>query len=225
MVALYIARICKFFIERLCNGLWSGSFSIFLACSAGVFWVGESLLIGSLRWSRHLWFYDRGRLGRVVILTLTVGVALSRLKPFAHARWKRLHCRLASSPHPIPYFSSFYCFISVTVAWNGGSWLDWGDLPAMGAVCYPGDGWPQWKPLGIPDTHLPLKRGSWFRGQSWRVLKFWYTGGDPEQRFQLCFADGLTRVKCQLLRRLDWPTIKNNAFWASDTCGSNSGQF
>ena len=71
-----------------------------LACSAGVFWVGKSLLIGSLRWSRHLWFYDRGRLGRVVILTLTVGVrasfnmALSRLKPFARARWKRLHCRL-----------------------------------------------------------------------------------------------------------------------------------
>ena len=34
-----------------------------LACSAGVFWVDESLLIVSLRWSRHLWFYDRGRLG------------------------------------------------------------------------------------------------------------------------------------------------------------------
>ena len=109
--------------------------------------------------------------------------------------------------------------------------LEWGimaglrGLPAMGAVCYPGDGWPQWKPLGIPDTRLPLKRGSWFTGQSWRVLKCWYTGGDPEQRFQLCFADGLTRVKCHLLRRLGWPTIKNNAFWASDTCGSNSGQF
>ena len=35
---------------------------------------GRSLLIGSLRWSRHLWFYDRGRLGRVEIVTLTVGV-------------------------------------------------------------------------------------------------------------------------------------------------------
>ena len=23
-----------------------------------------------------------------------------------------------------------------------------------------GAGWPQWKPLGIPGTHLPLKRGS-----------------------------------------------------------------
>ena len=65
-----------------------------------VFWVGESLLIGSLRWSHHRWFYDRGRLGRVEIVTLSVGVrakkgegfpplfgsfnmALSRLKPFA----------------------------------------------------------------------------------------------------------------------------------------------
>ena len=31
----------------------------------------------------------------------------------------------------------------------------------MGAVFYRGAGWPQWKPLGIPGTHLPLKRGSW----------------------------------------------------------------
>ena len=31
----------------------------------------------------------------------------------------------------------------------------------MGAVVYLGAGWPQWKPLGIPGTHLPLKRGSW----------------------------------------------------------------
>jgi len=31
----------------------------------------------------------------------------------------------------------------------------------MGAVFYLGAGWPQWKPLGIPGTHLPLKRGSW----------------------------------------------------------------
>ena len=31
----------------------------------------------------------------------------------------------------------------------------------MGAVFYLGAGWPQWKPLGIPGTHLPLKPGSW----------------------------------------------------------------
>ena len=49
----------------------------------------------------------------------------------------------------------------VPSAWNGGSWLGCGDLPAMRAVFYLGAGWPQWKPLGIPGTHLPLKRGSW----------------------------------------------------------------
>jgi len=49
----------------------------------------------------------------------------------------------------------------VTGAWNGGSWLACGDLPAMGAVFYLGAGWPQWKPLDIPGTHLPLKRDSW----------------------------------------------------------------
>ena len=29
MVALYTARICEFFVERLCSGLWSSSFSVF----------------------------------------------------------------------------------------------------------------------------------------------------------------------------------------------------
>ena len=28
-------------------------------------------------------------------------------------------------------------------------------------------------------------------GQSWRVLKSWYTGGGPEGRFRRCFVDGL----------------------------------
>ena len=42
-----------------------------------------------------------------------------------------------------------------------GSWLGCGDSKAMGAVFYLGAGWPQWKPLGIPGTHLPLKPSSW----------------------------------------------------------------
>ena len=29
MVALYTAIICEFFVERLCSGLWSSSFSVF----------------------------------------------------------------------------------------------------------------------------------------------------------------------------------------------------
>ena len=72
-----------------------------------------------------------------------------------------VHLASSPPPPPIPIFSSFHCFISVTGARNGGSWLGCGDLPAMGAVFYLGAGWPQWKPLGIPGTHLPLKRGSW----------------------------------------------------------------
>ena len=45
--------------------------------------------------------------------------------------------------------------------------LEWGLMAGLqrfanhGAVLYLGAGWPQWKPLGIPGTHLPLKRGSW----------------------------------------------------------------
>ena len=30
-------------------------------------------------------------------------------------------------------------------------------------------------------------------GQSWRVLKSWYTGGGPEQVFRGCFADELNQ--------------------------------
>ena len=63
--------------------------------------------------------------------------------------------------------------ISVMGAWNGGSWLGCGDLPAMGAVFYLGAGWPQWKPLGILGTHLPLKRGSWLiltKGILWNKI-------------------------------------------------------
>ena len=44
----------------------------------------------------------------------------------------------------------------LTGAWNGGSWLGWGDLPAMGAVFYLGAGCQQWKPLDTPGTHLPF---------------------------------------------------------------------
>ena len=35
------------------------------------------------------------------------------------------------------------------------------------------------------------------RGQSWRVLKSWYTGGGPEQGFWWCFADGLNQSLVQ----------------------------
>ena len=32
-------------------------------------------------------------------------------------------------------------------------------------------------------------------GQSWRVLKSWYTAGGPEQGFRRCFADGLKKKR------------------------------
>ena len=41
MVALYTARICEFFGECLCSGLWSGSFSVFSSFSA---WFGAAVL-------------------------------------------------------------------------------------------------------------------------------------------------------------------------------------
>ena len=34
---------------------------------------------------------------------------------------------------------------------------------------------------------------TFFTGHSWCALKPWYNAGDPEQGFQRCFADGLTR--------------------------------
>ena len=39
--------------------------------------------------------------------------------------------------------------------WVAGICQPWGQFFYLGA------GWPQWKPLDIPGTHLPLKRGSW----------------------------------------------------------------
>jgi len=67
---------------------------------------------------------------------------------------------LASSTPPVPYFFSLPLFHQCDGCLEWGL-MAGGDLPAMGAVFHLGAGWPQWKPLGIPGTHLPLKRGSW----------------------------------------------------------------
>ena len=32
-----------------------------------------------------------------------------------------------------------------------------------------------------------------FNRQTWRLLKSWYTGGDPEQGIWRCFTDGLNK--------------------------------
>ena len=39
--------------------------------------------------------------------------------------------------------------------WVAGICQPWGQFFYLGA------GWLQWKPLGIPGTHFPLKRGCW----------------------------------------------------------------
>ena len=51
--------------------------------------------------------------------------------------------------------------------WVAGICQPWGQFFYLGA------GWPQWKPLGIPGTHLPIKRDSWLTGF---VLSFFYGG-------------------------------------------------
>ena len=75
----------------------------YVACSAGVFWVNECLFIVSLRWSRHLWFYDRGRLGesRNMIVTLRVGV---RAKKGEGGGEERKNISLLS-PRPFPWLA------------------------------------------------------------------------------------------------------------------------
>ena len=70
------------------------------------------------------------------------------MEPLCSGLWSS--CFSVSPPfHPL--------LTGVTGAWSGGSWLGCGELPAMGAVFYLGAGWPQWKPLGIPDTQLSLQ--------------------------------------------------------------------
>ena len=66
--------------------------------------------------------------------------------------------------HPL-FFLPSTVSSGVMGAWNGGSWLGYVDLPAMGAVFYLGGGWPQWKPLGIAGTYLPLKQGTRHKAQ------------------------------------------------------------
>ena len=45
----------------------------------------------------------------------------------------------------------------------------------------------------FPSNLIGKSKMAFFTGQSWRVLESWYTGGDPEQGFRRCFADGLNQ--------------------------------
>ena len=44
-------------------------------------------------------------------------------------------------------------------------------------------------------------------GQSWCVLKPWYTDGDPEQGFRRCFADGLNQSLVSSVAQAEEETI------------------
>ena len=55
-------------------------------------------------------------------------------------------------PHPLFFLPLIQSVLMG--AWNWDSWLGCGGLPAMGEVLYLGAGWPQWKPLDTPGTHL-----------------------------------------------------------------------
>ena len=68
---------------------------------------------------------------------------------------------LFAFPHPtLPLSFPYTDPISVDRGLEWGLMAGLWDLPAMGAVFYQGAGWPQWKPLEIPGTHLPLNQGS-----------------------------------------------------------------
>ena len=45
----------------------------------------------------------------------------------------------------------------------------------------------------FPSNLIGKSTMAFLTGQSWRVLESWYTGGDPEQGFRRCFADGLNQ--------------------------------
>ena len=51
------------------------------------------------------------------------------------------------------------------IGWVAGICQPWGQFFYLGA------GWPQWKPLDIPGTHLPLKRGSWLNSVKCNLTK------------------------------------------------------
>ena len=80
----------------------------------------------------------------------------------------------------------------LTGAWIGGSWLGCRVLPAMGAVFYLGAGWPQWKPLDIPGTHLPLKLGKGLMIDTRYMYMYWFYSVTV-----LCDGDSIAPVQTQ----------------------------
>ena len=66
-----------------------------------------------------------------------------------------------------------------------------------------------------PDGHID---NGFLTGQSWYVLKSWYTGGGLEQGFQHCFADGLNHSlqkidSCSFVCGAGYSCMYTTALW------------
>ena len=66
-----------------------------------------------------------------------------------------------------------------------------------------------------PDGHID---NGFLTGQSWHVLKSWYTGGGLEQGFQHCFADGLNHSlqkidSCSFVCGAGYSCMYTTALW------------
>ena len=107
---------------------------------------------------------------------------------------------LASS-HPLP---SLFFFLPLFYQCDGcleygGSWLGWGNLAWQPWRQF--SIWPQWKPLGIPGTHLPLKRGSWLKIYFRKKSKIFGINSITEMHLIILKNMWLAAFFCELRRR------------------------
>ena len=143
----------------------SHSFHVGAATSAAPCGLPDHLIKMLCRWSSEAYpIYIRTHVSTIVrVASLLTCVSFPIPSCFCSVPWDVDSSGPGLPPALSPSFPlrSGMHQLGVGMAWNGGSWLGCGDLPTMGAVFYLGAGWPQWKPLGIPGTHRPLKQGRW----------------------------------------------------------------
>ena len=116
----------------------------------------------------------------------------------------------------IPLFGTFLCLhgmISLCGRVNLTSVGIICEAVLRSVFCAPKDSMNYWKCLS---NFLPcwLANQQWLflTGQSWHVLKSWYTGGNPEQEFWHCFADGLNQsLISSVVQPTAWQLTYENA--------------
>ena len=74
-----------------------------------------------------------------------------------------------------------------------------------------------WAPNGLnklPKMHFKFcfifigkLKMTFLTGQSWRLLKSWYSAGGPEQGFRCCFTEGLNKSLVMSVTQADAPTV------------------